>query len=98
MSRLTDTFRCTNLQGSLSYETCIKRQSVAKVQYYLDCTGCAQGAEIVTRFVPKGKKAESKQLNRWGRAGKGKTTAAKRQIRKRRELNNHMMQHEDKVA
>ena len=40
--KLTDTFFCVNLCGSMSHRTCIARQAVAKVQTYLDCVGCAQ--------------------------------------------------------
>lgn len=74
----------------MSYITCIKRQSVAKVQTYLDCVGCDQGAEIVAQFVPRSMRGKigSKQVGRWGRGSKGKTTAAKRQTRRRRALLN----------
>jgi len=84
----TDTFTCALLNGSMSYLTCIKRQSVAKVQYYLDCVGCAQGAEIVAQFVPRSMrgKIRSKQANRWAYSGKSNTTSAKRQMRKRMAL------------
>lgn len=77
----------------MSHRTCIARQAVAKVQTYLDCVGCAQGAEIVAQFVPKSMRGKigSKQVSRWSRGGKGKTTAAKRQMRKRRALDNHVL-------
>lgn len=88
MPELNSTFFCSRLAGTLSHATCIKRQSVAQVQQYLECAACPEGATICAGAVPGTK---SKQLGRWAKTSNGNKKGQARKARKKAALN-HALQ------